>query len=463
MIPKHVEVVNTTTVSASLWANVGMALCVGSILAFAALQYVMPAHWSPLGLNAPTVGHFQEAVLGRSIGTLEPRVYQAWSRVFLGGAWGGYSVILAAGWMGGAMHPRRTQLVMAGLGLLMAFLAPPSLSTDVYAYVAYGRMQAYYGLNPYAWTPQAMVPLGDPTTRFIHGLDTVTVYGPVWTQLSVMLLRVMYSTSLWWQVTAFKIIEALALTLAAWLGGRLAARFFPGRGQLASLAIGLNPLLLIEGPINGHNDILMMALMLAVAVLADRGRVMTGAVVLGLSIGIKYLPLAVVAWLIIEQSRGKGPARSTYVAIATIVLALAPSAVALAPLWRGPDTFSGLRNRSQWGIDPQHEEDINRWITNSGVPAPLASMARSALQQWPVIDAYIALTFWLCWWRGPGRWLDAWVLLSSALIGWTCVINYPWYMAWPVMAALTRWDGPRVGVSVACLGIAVYMSFRYWA
>jgi hypothetical protein len=461
MIPNRVEPAKALMVSATLWAAVGMAICVGNILAFAGLQYRMPEHASPLGLNAPAVVHFQGMVLGHSIGTLDLEAYRFWFRFFLWGAWAGYALVLGAGWMGGITWPRRAQGVMAVVGLLMAFFAPPSLSTDAYCYVAYARMHAYHGLNPYIWSLQALVPIGDPTAKFFGKVDSMSVYGPVWTQLCVALVVVMRSAGLWWQVTVLKVIEAVALTSAAWLGGMLATRFFPGRGQLASVSIGLNPLLLIEGPGNGHNDILMMALMLAAAVLTYRGRVVTGDLALGLSIGIKYLPITVVCWLLAERLRGKKAARSVDHVFATLVLVLAPSALAMAPLWQGLETFSGLRQRSQWGTEPQQEKGVDRWIANSGLPGPLVPWAHILLEQWPIIDGYVALTVWLGWSRIHGRWLDAWVLLSGALIGWTCVVRYPWYMTWPMMVALTRWDRRRLGVSVACLGFAVYMSFRY--
>ena len=43
----------------------------------------------------------------------------------------------------------------------LALLAPPLLSTDIFSYVAYGRMAAEYSVNPYLLGPQPAI-LFDP-------------------------------------------------------------------------------------------------------------------------------------------------------------------------------------------------------------------------------------------------------------------------------------------------------------
>ena len=59
----------------------------------------------------------------------------------------------------------RAVLISAAALTALMLLAPPLLSTDVFSYVAYGRIGALYGANPYVHGPSAFAL--DPSYPFI--------------------------------------------------------------------------------------------------------------------------------------------------------------------------------------------------------------------------------------------------------------------------------------------------------
>ncbi len=69
----------------------------------------------------------------------------------------------------------------------LVLLAPPLLSTDIFSYQFYGRMGAVYGANPYLAGPHALAL--DPLFPYIGAKwsYTPTVYGPLFTALSMSL------------------------------------------------------------------------------------------------------------------------------------------------------------------------------------------------------------------------------------------------------------------------------------
>ena len=73
---------------------------------------------------------------------------------------------------------------VAGL-LALVLLAPPLFSTDMFSYMAYGRVGALYGANPYLHGPSAFAL--DPVYPFIAArwVSTPTAYGPLFTALEL--------------------------------------------------------------------------------------------------------------------------------------------------------------------------------------------------------------------------------------------------------------------------------------
>jgi alpha-1,6-mannosyltransferase len=260
-----------------------------------------------------------------------------------------------------------------------------------------------------------------------------------------MLLR---AAGLWWQVAAMKLMEAAAL-IGAGLAGRAIANYYsPGRGDLALLAIGLNPLFLIEGPGNGHNDLLMMSLLLVGALLLLRKRFLLGSLVIGLSIGIKFVTLLALAWLLLEYVRGRKAGQKMSLTTAGLVIGVVPIALGYLPFWEGTATLTAPYAYLVW--------DENGSAGDSHIP-----FLQSHWQMFVVVLLMVLLTLWLLERKGGSRWPAAWSILTVCASFLVMPMSVPWYFIWPLAVSLTRWDLLHVGISVACLVLAFFSTLLY--
>jgi hypothetical protein len=442
------------------WAAIGITVTVSSVLAFAALQYVMPETvTSGFGLNHAAVGHFADRLLGTTPPPMSRSSFTVLFRLFLTTAWLGYLIAVGAGLSGGSVPAGRLVPVIGILALILAVACPPSLSTDSYAYVGLARLQVVHGLNPYTHSLAELGPLGDPAARF-NKVDIGSVYGPVWAHLSALLIFLLRGAGLWWQVVAMKVVGGAALMGTALAGRKIADHFEPDRGGLALLAIGLNPLFLIEGPGNAHNDLLMMALLLWGASLVLARNDLAGALLIGLSAGVKVPTVAVLPWIALDNAGITDRGRALRRAAAKTLLVLAPTVLGFVPLWEGTATFGPVLRRlhatSAASVSP-------RDTTSPESPHPGPGAIMTLARQGPVIVIYVGLTAWLLLRRrsGSGDWLDAWVILAFALIVWTMGVWFPWYLMWPWAVVLTRWDRTRMAACAACAGLAISALFKY--
>ncbi|MDP2183165.1 MAG: hypothetical protein Q8K99_11435 [Actinomycetota bacterium] len=419
----------------------GVAMVVLGLLSLAALQYVMPiSSRYPGSINPPGARQWAQWLGGGFPMPMSVETF-LWSfRAIVVVVWIGYALVVYSGLRRGITRPMRILAVAAALAVVLAFLFPPSLSHDLYAYLGYARMGALYDLNPYVHSLQEIARQGD-VAAVHYPTPLPSVYGPVWTLLSSGIAWLLSSAALPAQLVALKLVEVAAL-----IGGAVSARAIarvwdPRHADLALVAFALNPLLLLEGPGNGHNDVLMVALMLAGIALVLRSSWKLGFLVLGVSVGVKFVSLAIVPWLVLEMVRRMSWRRAAGRTAVSGVLVLAPVLLALLPFWTGPGTL--------WGLGAMYN------TRSSGDTTMRAGVVF-------VVFLYAVLTVWV--WRGRGeRLAPAWTLWSTAGILFAIPGILPWYLSWPTSVTLTRWDRRQAVISVACMVLGVRWMLYYTA
>ena len=143
-----------------------------------------------------------------------------------------------------------------GIGAIVALhliflIAPPLLSSDIFNYVGYARLDAVHHLNPYVH-PLSAAPT-DPSYIYVGWPLNTTAYGPLFTLGSLPLGWVSFTAGIW----LLKLSAALASLACVALVWMCATRL--GRPALpATLFFGLNPVLLAYAVGGGHNDLLML-------------------------------------------------------------------------------------------------------------------------------------------------------------------------------------------------------------
>ena len=447
----------------NLCFSCALTVFVLSVAAFAVWLYAFPAGYAGAvaGLNPRAVTQFQAHFPFRLWTSLSASHWSLGFLVLLLILWAAYALAVVAALRGAAPKPRVVLRTIITAAITMAVFCPPLLTTDGYSYLGYSHLHVLYGLNPYVTTTAPLYTHNDPVTHFLFW-QIPTVYGPIWTALTDAIVCLL-PHSLWGQIVAIKLVEAAALVAAAGAGRRIADQFRPGWGNLTLLAIGLNPLLLIEGPGSGHNDPLMIALALCSVALILEKRWAGAGLLLGLSIGVKLVTLALLPWLLIECiRRSSGRARLT-TSLTLAGSALLPLVIGYAAFWNGPDTLLALQQRSLHGFDPAAQAQtarIGAWLAAHGASAQAIPILTVLYQRRVLFAAYALLSAWLWRNRAQGGWLTAWTVFAPIVMFTGMGDPFPWYIAWFWPFALLRWNKLSLGLSAASFLLAlVWESF----
>ncbi|MGC8873690.1 MAG: hypothetical protein ACP5SI_04475 [Chloroflexia bacterium] len=382
----------------------------------------------------------------------------AFSRAF-GALW----FALNGAWLGAFRLARRTRwkgrtllAVVLGCGLVfevtLVLGMPPLLSTDLYNYLAYGRMWADRGLNPYLLPPSQIG--SDPVLAFPLW-DIVTHYGPVWTALEAAVARLSASDGIFGALLLFKGCAAVGHLAIAWIGYLLAAQQDRNAAAGTLLLLGWSPLLLLEGAGNGHNDLAMMALAMAGLLSFRVRRPWAGYLLLLLSALVKYVTLlllgfCLLAWLRLEESTGK---RLRLLA-ALVGVGLILLAAAYAPFWQGPATvLAGL------GEETTHlmlSPSAFLHLTLQRLWAHGTRIRPEAVVQGLQKGGLLLLLLWqgVRLWRRPGpSWEEATAAWNVTCFLYLILLHnaiFPWYFIWPYTTAATQTTRPA-GRRVALL------------
>jgi hypothetical protein len=444
-------------------ARAGLRLGIGMVLTSLVLlifvQYALPpgarAHY--WGLNPEGMLHFRSHWGLSWLPTLGTDSYSLAFRLLLVTLWSGYALAVLSAKQGAELNPRLVLLLIIATALVTALFAPPLLSHDVYAYAAHGRLAALYGLNPYFHLPSFLGHVHDPAAAYVTW-NWPTVYGPVWTRIETALVSMLRGQGLWAQVIGLKLIEAVALIGAASAGRRIAEKLSPGKENLTLLAIGLNPLLLLEGPGSGHNDLLMVCLLLVGAMFYVEKKYVWAALLLGGSVGIKLITLAVLPWAWMEWARGR-PWRERIVGgIASFLLTLLPTMICYVGLWHGGATLAALHARTFYNLSAAAQQEnaaIAGWLLHHNVGGSATGFLVTLAQNRLVLGTFAILTVWLALKHRPAQWLSAWAIFALILMLCAMGLPFPWYICWFWTVCLLRWDRIGMGLSTVCFGLSL--------
>jgi hypothetical protein len=325
------------------------------------------------------------------------------------------------------LSARTVLLAIVGLNAVV-LLAPPLLSTDVFSYQIYARMGALYGTNPYLHGPHAIAL--DPLYPYIgeKWVSTPTSYGPLFTALSYLLTPLSIAAS----AIAYK-----AIAVAASLGcvGLIyhGARLRGVNPVRAAALFGLNPLIVMYGVGGGHNDVLMLVLVVAgmVATLQYRERLGGGLIVLGAAVkltGALLLPFA----LAHEWAQRTVKRRFNVLAGATIATG-AVAVMSFALFGTGtlqlPSTIETIQNEGDWHSIPGFISTRLGLGTVGHVTGIVLAVVFAAVF---VVLVRRVMQGRLDWIDGAG-WATATILVTASSL-------LPWYVAWLIPCAALSHD-----------------------
>ncbi|HEV7653195.1 MAG TPA: polyprenol phosphomannose-dependent alpha 1,6 mannosyltransferase MptB [Mycobacteriales bacterium] len=342
-------------------------------------------------------------------------------------------------------------LKIAGLWAAPLVVCVPLFSRDLYAYAAQAQI-AHAGLDPYSVGP---VSLPGPFLDEISGMwvDTPAPYGPLFLGLGRAVAT----------VTGDRVVTTVfAMRLLAVAGVLLTAKYLPRLARAAGgdprVAIWLgiaNPLVLAHFIAGGHNDALMVGLVVAgltIAIEATEERwVALGVVLCSAAVLVKApaaVAVAFLAWVWARQLTGRwvlvrASVRTGAVAAATIALLTGVTGLGFG--WINQLNASGqvvAWTSIPTGIGMLVEvlRGIPNFVTYQD---PVISAARLIGQ---VATAGILLWLWLK--AGRIGWVRAAALALLVVVVLGPVVQ-PWYVLWGLtLLGATKLDR-RVGLVAA--------------
>ena len=250
-------------------------------------------------------------------------------RLYLPCLWGAFAAYLVSLALIRRGRPGLWAVVTVAVAVqLLPLFAPLLGSTDAWSYWDYARIAATHGANPYVMTPSTYP--GDAAYGHMGAAwhTTTSVYGPAFTLASEPVALAVHGSAAAAAWT-FKTLAAAGVLLAAALAGLLARRT-----AFAVAFVGWNPLLAVDFAGGGHNDVLMVSLVLAALALAAMGRGRLSSVAWATSIYVKWVSVLLFPLhLLAEHAAGRRTAwRSLVAALAAGALI---ATAGFGPHWTG--------------------------------------------------------------------------------------------------------------------------------
>jgi alpha-1,6-mannosyltransferase len=419
--------------------------------------------WTGLG----ALGSVGIAVFGTGVGALpRPGPDRYWvhftgvgSTLLHLGFYAGVVVLLGA-WVGVGLHARRGDLTIARCWVLLGcwglplFLGPPVFSRDLYSYVAQGLL-AHHGLNPYHVAPSALGSGRQLASVSTVWRNTASPYGPLFVAVSRATVAIA-GNALDAQVIGFRVLELLGVGSVMVFVPRLARRLGTDPGLALWLA-ALSPLALFSYIASGHNDALMVGLLVAGVALAMEDRLALGVALCALGALIK-LPaaLAILFLAVVALRRASADDRwrvfAKAVVVPCVVVVVGTVLAGYGWTWLSP---AALHVPAELRILATPSVSLGVFFNSVahlvGIPVSRSVMI-SATQ---VICGLIVLagTLWLLWnaqrsnvVRAIGLALLLFVVGSPTL--------WPWYLLWGV-TLLAATTAQRSKMLAALAGLAM--------
>lgn len=208
-------------------------------------------------------------------------------------------------------------VVVSAVGLILSY--PTMLSYDIFNYTTTSKVLFGYMENPYVVMPVEFS--NEPFLLYTHAANKYALYGPFWLFLTGLPYLFGFGNILL-TILGFKVIAATCYFLILYFIWKLT-------NNLKSVVIfGLNPLVLIETMVSGHNDVVMMALALASFYFLKSKRNTLAIVLFILSILIKYATIflipvyLIVLWLNYKKRKIEWMYIYTYAALCMLVIFL---------------------------------------------------------------------------------------------------------------------------------------------
>jgi alpha-1,6-mannosyltransferase len=357
---------------------------------------------------------------------------------------------------------RPAQLLVIGAAWLTPLALGPALfSRDVYSYLAQGEI-LHLGLDPYHVAPVVLGRHGQgqilaAVSPFWRG--TTAPYGPLLLALLSLIVS-LSGSNLIVGVLLIRLLELGGIALLVVFVPRL-ARAVGGDPVRALWLAVLSPLAMLELIAAGHNDALMIGLLVAGVTLALERRPLLGIAICALACTIK-LPAIIgavfiaVVWVRAQPTRSDGlTAALKALLVLAAILAIISVATGLGIGWVSTTLFS-TPAKVRLAITPATGigytvssllHDLGATVNARGVESAVGVFAAA------LTGALGAVLLWRVRIESLA-WLLGLVLIAAAAGG---PVAWPWYFTWGLVL-LAAAPGPQRSLALAlAVAVAVFV------
>ena len=334
-----------------------------------------------------------------------------------------YAVLVALVAARRELIPARWAIALVAVLQLILFAAPVLLAKDIFTNVAYAH-EAVNGVNPYLQGPIALPHYAGYRYVSPDWISWADPYGPIFTLFTLPAGLVSLDGGLW-ILKLEGLIESAAVLALTWRCARQRG-FDP---VMAIIAVGANPLYVLYALGGAHNDLLMMALMLAGVTLliapASTRRELGGGAAVVTGVLVKATLGVMLPFLLVSKRR-----------LAPLAGAGAALAAGLAlgyALWgtAGINLIADLRREGHLVSSYSFASQLAHLLGKAGVYPIDHTLLTGGL---------VLVLIYLLWrtWRGYD-WVTAsgWGLLAIAV---SSTWLMPWYTIWPLPLAVISRD-----------------------
>lgn len=199
---------------------------------------------------------------------------------------------------------------------VLAAVILPNNSSDVYYYMASGRLDAKYNMNPYndVFKNNQAQHMDDNIVATSPALNTNFLYGALWAMICKALSAFPTNSAIV-MLYIYKLANVIIHLINCYLIYKISKK------TKDVIIYGLNPLILFEGIINCHNDIYVVFFILLAIYLKKQKKIGLAVGTVALGALIKYIPILILPYIIFDEDIKKIDVKKTIIyAIETIAI-----------------------------------------------------------------------------------------------------------------------------------------------
>lgn len=183
------------------------------------------------------------------------------------------------------------------LSTLVLIFAYPFLSSDLFNYMFDAKIITHYHQSPYANRPLDFP--NDEWLRFMRWVHRYSPYGPAWLFLSLIPSVLGFGKFILTLLT-FKIFIGAFHLVNSYLIYKILFKLNPKVQTIGTAFYAMNPLFLIEGVANAHNDIVLASFLIATVYFITNGKKMHSIFSILLGTFVKYIQILTLPWYLLH-------------------------------------------------------------------------------------------------------------------------------------------------------------------